>query len=219
MNITIRLFFEKRDRAKYISHLDITRCFSRAISRTDIPVWYSEGFNPRIHMAFPLPIPLGFESVCESLEIRLIEDSYPLEKIVTSLNRVLPQGIRILEAALPQEKPDMIALADYTVSIDTEQAQTLRSDFETFAAQPSINIVRRTKKGEKEIDLVPLFSIIELIPKENRLIMKLRLSAGTTLNLNPILLIEAFSAYLGCAVEDYDVERTAILKEDGSIWR
>ncbi|MEG0754612.1 MAG: TIGR03936 family radical SAM-associated protein, partial [Angelakisella sp.] len=117
MNTTIRLFFEKRDRAKYISHLDITRCFSRAISRTDLPVWYTEGFNPRIYMTFPLPIPLGFESSCESLDIRLVEDDYPLEQVTEKLNRVLPQGVRILETVLPQQKPEAMALADYIISI------------------------------------------------------------------------------------------------------
>ena len=44
----IRVFFEKRDRAKYISHLDLTRCMTRAFARTDIPVWFTEGFNPHV---------------------------------------------------------------------------------------------------------------------------------------------------------------------------
>ena len=56
----VRIFFEKRDRARYISHLDITRCLSRAFARTDIPVWYTEGFNPRIYMTFALPLSLGY---------------------------------------------------------------------------------------------------------------------------------------------------------------
>lgn len=219
MSITIRLFFTKLDRAKYISHLDITRCFARAIARTDLPVWYTEGFNPRIYMTFALPIPLGFESGCESLDLRLVDDAYPLEQVTAELNRVLPQGIRILETALPVQKPDTMALADYTVTMDTQRAHTLQQDFLAFAAQPSIAITKRTKKGEKEIDLIPLFSVVKLEPQEDTLLLQLRLAAGTAQNLNPMLLIEAFSTYMGCAIEDYRVHRTAILTDDLTIWR
>ncbi|MEG0853400.1 MAG: TIGR03936 family radical SAM-associated protein [Angelakisella sp.] len=219
MNTTIRLFFEKRDRAKYISHLDITRCFSRAISRTDLPVWYTEGFNPRIYMTFPLPIPLGFESSCESLDIRLVEDDYPLEQVTEKLNRVLPQGVRILETVLPQQKPEAMALADYIISIDNLRPEGLSKDFMEFAAQPSILITKRTKKGEKEIDLIPLFSVQGIEAGEDCLTLRLRLAAGTSVNLNPTLLIEAFSAYLGCSIEGFRVERTSILTENGEPWR
>ena len=42
----VRLLFSKTDRCKYISHLDINRCMSRALTRAKIPLWYTEGFNP-----------------------------------------------------------------------------------------------------------------------------------------------------------------------------
>lgn len=219
MSITIRLFFTKQDRAKYISHLDITRCFARAIARTTLPVWHTEGFNPRIYMTFALPIPLGFESDSESLDLRLVEDTYPLEQVTAQLNGVLPQGIRILETALPVQKPETMALADYTITMDTLRANTLKQDFLAFGAQQSIMVTKRTKKGEKEIDLIPLFSVMELEPREDALLLRLRLAAGTAQNLNPMLLVEAFSAYLGCAIEDYRVRRTAILTDDLTIWR
>ena len=39
----VRLFFTKLDRAKYISHLDMNRCMSRALKRSGLPVWYTGG--------------------------------------------------------------------------------------------------------------------------------------------------------------------------------
>lgn len=43
----VRIRFAKTGKAKYISHLDLTRCFARAIFRAKIPLWFTEGFNPR----------------------------------------------------------------------------------------------------------------------------------------------------------------------------
>lgn len=45
--LKIRTVYEKRDRAKYISHLDLNRCMQRTFRRAKLPIWYSEGFNPR----------------------------------------------------------------------------------------------------------------------------------------------------------------------------
>ena len=52
----VRLFFSKKGRAVYISHLDLLRTMQRALKRAGIPVWYSEGFNPRIYLNFPLAL-------------------------------------------------------------------------------------------------------------------------------------------------------------------
>ncbi|MEG1686974.1 MAG: TIGR03936 family radical SAM-associated protein [Angelakisella sp.] len=214
----VRLFFTKRDRAKYISHLDITRCFARALARTTLPVWYTEGFNPRIYMSFPLPIPLGYQSSCESMEVKLNEDDFPLEEVTAQLNAVLPEGIRILRTALPVEKPDAIALADYCICMATPQPEVLQAAFTAFAAQESIAVVKKTKKGEKQLDLRPLFTVGGVESSEGAVTLRLRLAAGITLNISPALLLEAFSDYLGYPVEDVAVERLAILTADGAVW-
>ena len=51
----VRIRFAKTGKAKYISHLDLTRCFARAIFRAQIPLWFTEGFNPRPYMNFTSP--------------------------------------------------------------------------------------------------------------------------------------------------------------------
>lgn len=44
--VKVRAVFEKKGRAKYISHLDLNRCIQRTIKRSGLPIWYTEGFNP-----------------------------------------------------------------------------------------------------------------------------------------------------------------------------
>lgn len=64
----LRVRFHKTGRAQYISHLDLGRTMRTAINRAEIPVKYSEGFNPHPKMSFALTLSVGTESVCEFME-------------------------------------------------------------------------------------------------------------------------------------------------------
>ena len=88
--LKIRTVYEKRDRAKYISHLDLNRCMQRAFRRAKLPIWYSEGFNPRLYLMFPLALSLGFESMCEIMDFNLREP-VPFAELQDRLNAVLPE--------------------------------------------------------------------------------------------------------------------------------
>ena len=92
----VRLRFSKTGRLKYISHLDINRAMSRALKRAQIPLWYTEGFNPHPYMSFSLPLSLGVESLCESVDLRIIGD-ITNDEIKNRLNNVLPQDIKIVD--------------------------------------------------------------------------------------------------------------------------
>ena len=61
----VRVWFHKTGPIRYISHLDLMRTMTRAIRRSGIDLWYTEGFNPHPYMTFALPLSLGMQSVCE----------------------------------------------------------------------------------------------------------------------------------------------------------
>ena len=69
---------------RFISHLDMTRFMSRTIRRAELPVWYTEGFNPHLYMTFALPLSLGFESDYEVVDIRLLDDNYDISTLPKS---------------------------------------------------------------------------------------------------------------------------------------
>jgi len=81
---TVRVFWKKEGRIKYISHLDINRCMARALKRSRLPVWHTLGFNPHIYTTFALPLALGYESECESVDFRLTEQ-VPMQEVVDRL--------------------------------------------------------------------------------------------------------------------------------------
>ena len=57
----VRVWFHKTGPIRYISHLDLMRTMTRAIRRSRIPLWYTEGFNPHPYMTFALPLSLGMQ--------------------------------------------------------------------------------------------------------------------------------------------------------------
>ena len=68
--ITVRISFEKKNEASYISLLDMQRVMQRVLKRSSLPVWHTLGFNPHIYMTFACPLSLGQESECECVDVK-----------------------------------------------------------------------------------------------------------------------------------------------------
>lgn len=215
----VRAFYRKEGRIKYISHLDMNRCVSRDLKRSGLPVWHTLGFNPHIYLTFALPLSLGYESVCESFDFRLVE-KMDLEEARGRLNAVLPEGLAVYALALPVQKPEEIAWADYAIELEFDGgAEPVRNRLEEWLARPEILLTKKTKKGEKEIDVKPHFSALTLESAGNALRLGLRCAAGPAFNLNPTLLLDAFSSETGGTPDWQRVVRTAILDKAGKPWK
>ena len=89
----VRLDYTKFRNAKYISHLDLNRVFFRAVRRAEIPLWFTEGYNPKPYFKYAQTLPLGVESKCESVDIRLLDDNFSNAELKKRLNAVLPDSI------------------------------------------------------------------------------------------------------------------------------
>lgn len=187
----MRLFYSKTGDMKFISHLDTNRLMARAIKKAGLPIWYTEGFNPHPYMTFSMPLSLGHESLCESFDIRLVED-IDLENAVSALNSALPKGIRISKICPPKYKPSDITEAKYSIvfhNVDSAFAEKL----DAFLKRESITAVKTGKKGKvTEIDLKQKMRDWKVSFAENKAVLELYLPSGTTENINPALLISAF---------------------------
>ena len=54
---------------RFVSHHDMLRLFRRALARAEVPMRFSQGFNPHPRMSLPLPRPVGMASETEALMI------------------------------------------------------------------------------------------------------------------------------------------------------
>lgn len=211
----IRIFFTKRDRAKYISHLDMTRLFQRAVRRSGITMWYTEGFHPHLYMTFALPLSLGIESDCESVDMRLI-DPISFEEVKDRLNSVLPQGIKVTSVCEPKMKAARIACSQYAVKLFGLSDKKALMD--AFLEQSEIMAVKKGKAGEKLVNVKPFIHSFDSFCEGNDLCLNLILASGNTNTLNPQLLLSVFSQQQNIPVEGPFLLRTAVFAENGDIF-
>ena len=59
-----RVKYQRREDARFISHLDLMRTMNRAMKRAGAPLKYTEGFNPHVVMTVALPLSVGITSEC-----------------------------------------------------------------------------------------------------------------------------------------------------------
>ena len=148
----LRLKFSKTGRAVYISHLDLMRTVQRAFFRAELPLKYSEGFNPHPLISIALPLPVGTASLCELMDFRLAGEA-ELSEIPARLNAVMPEGIEALEVYCAERKFGEIKWL--RVKGEFEYDGHRRRELERFFAAESIVVPKRTKKGISEIDIKP----------------------------------------------------------------
>lgn len=217
--INIRVFYHKKGRAKYISHLDITRCMQRALVRSELPVWYTEGFNPHIYLTFALPLALGYESEYETMDLRLVT-MVDFEEVKERLNQVLPSDIRIMQVDLQKNKPEVIQSALYEVTLRNEKigGQTLKDCLNHLFSEETIEVVKKTKKGNKTIDIKPDMTIrnIEVLPQE--IVITMTACAGIEKNINPNLLTDEMIGKYSLEGTQTAVLRKAVYDKDGNLF-
>jgi radical SAM superfamily enzyme YgiQ (UPF0313 family) len=86
--------YSKSGAAAYLPHLTVVDAFERAILILDLPVVYSEGFNPMPRLEISQPLPIAIESRFEIASIMLCE---PIDALtcMNLFNSTLPVGIRV----------------------------------------------------------------------------------------------------------------------------
>lgn len=217
---SVRLWFKKDGLAVYISHLDMNRCMTRAVRRAEIPLWYTEGFNPHPYMTFLMPLPLGQTGMREPLDIR-IEGEMSFKEIKNRLNSIMPEGIEIVDVAKSVNKPNEIAAAEYEIDVSFAsegEAEGFAVGAEGVIASGVLNAEKRSKKGIKTVNLCEMIRSFEIKAQGNGVQVKTVLAAGNSVNLNAELLMNSLYAEFAAEPEKTDIVRTKLLREDLSIF-
>ena len=213
----IRLRFSKTGQAKYISHLDTNRVFSRAFARAKLNLWFTQGFNPHPYMSFSLPLSLGVESLCENVDIRILDD-ISNDEVKKRVNDALPLGIRILDVYDDFMDCHEIVYSDYVYKfefLDNEKAfekikEVLQSD--TIMAQ------KKGKQGKrrvlKETDIKQFIEKYSISIRDNQIVLNIRSLAGPDKNLNPSLLFDTIIRLIDMDYEWKSIGRINLLTKD-----
>ena len=211
MRMLIR--FGKNPRLRFISHLDLQRFLHMALNRTGLPIKYSEGFNPHPVMAFGSALALGWTSEYELLDVRL---SAPMgrKRCEEALRFALPEDLPVLEVKLLEDRAPSIMskvyASDYLIRLNGETAQAVQDAAEAFMAEECVMAVKKTKSGEKEINIRPLALSVE--PVEEGLRARLMLTEKDALKAD--LLVKTLAERAGVELPQVRIHRTCLLAKD-----
>ena len=157
-----RIKLTKTGILKYFSHLDWQNTFFKALSRTDLNIVYSLGYNPSMKVSMGIALPLFAESECELVDVELFDKLTP-DELKQKLEKVLPEGSKIISIVnIEKSSPaiDMTAQwAEYKIDIFNKALydfENLRYNTDKVLSSPTIFIEKKNKKGLlKKTDIKP----------------------------------------------------------------
>ena len=197
----IRIKFAKEGTMKCIGHLDIMRYFQKVMRRADVDIRYSEGFSPHQIMSFAAPLGVGLESRGEYVDIEVLSTDSSKE-MLRRINENMVEGMEALSyRALPDDAGNamsLVAAADYEVrfreSYEPEDLDAFFAGIPEFLKKEEILFLKKTKKGEKEINIRPQIYQMEARPDHK---IFLQIATGSAANLKPDAVLRAYAESRG----------------------
>ena len=187
---------------KFIGHLDIMRFFQKVMRRADIPIAFTGGFSPHMIMSFANPLGVGVTSDGEYFDIELTEE-IDMMAAVERMNQVVVEGIDIVNMVpisddKKQTGMSIVAAADYLSSLKSGIfPEDWKEKAGQFMNQPTISILKKTKKSEKEVDIKHMIYKFEVRDES----VYMQVATGSVENLKPELVMQALCNYLGVDLE------------------
>ncbi|NLM75732.1 MAG: DUF2344 domain-containing protein [Clostridiaceae bacterium] len=219
----LRFRFTRGPQLKYLSHLDVLRVFERALRRSQLPVEYTQGFNPRMRIVFGLPMSTGLTSEAEYADIVLQKD-VTCDDFVSILNENMPAGMEILEAVELTGQDNImkqIEAALYSIIIETDKSEDeINSMISEIFSQDELKVMKRTKRGVRPVNIRPLIYKLEAVEKGNNVFELIAfVSAGLDNNLRADLLMEAIIEKYDFNVKILSIHRKALYTKDSNGWK
>ncbi len=216
----LRLSYTQTGRAIWISHLDMMRMLQRAMNRADIPIRYSEGFNPHAQISILLPLSVGTESLCQLADIRVRRD-VDIAELPRKLTAVMPEGIVVTgcweDGAKAAELQTLEAQCrwEYETEPTEEQLCAIKALFERI----ELIVQRKTKRGEGPFDILPYTRLLDIRSEGKSVILRVLVSAAEPV-VKPELISKAVAenapdlapAFVRCT-------RLKLLGKDGKVFK
>jgi radical SAM-linked protein len=210
----LRIEYTKTDFLRYISHLDMVRLFERGLRRGQVPLVFSQGFNPHPRISFAAPLSVGYSSDAELVDIE-IEDNWSPDQLPLIFKTCFPADVafrRYRVLASSKSLMSMMRASDYQLcwSVPEAVCQEAVSLLDTLSARESLLTVKKIKgKKERKIDIAPMIHTVKVLEvrkatsgmledaaqDETEAMCEIfafaHLDAGSESNLKPDLMIQA----------------------------
>ncbi|MCX7767333.1 MAG: TIGR03936 family radical SAM-associated protein, partial [Candidatus Sumerlaeia bacterium] len=171
----LRVFYTKKERLRFLGHLDLTKLLVLLFRRTKLPLAYSGGYNPRARIQFAPPLPVGFEGEEEIVDV-LLTEPVDFPSVREALNEMAPAGlkfIRLQQIALQKPSIEASAIsAEYLAVLPKEKFNLkferqrevkglLNYSSEETGEEIKVNLTVSLKPGEYNNPLKILSQLLE----------------------------------------------------------
>lgn len=201
--------FGKIGRLKFVSHLDLQRYMQRAFNRTELPISFSQGFNPHPVMSFASALAMGWVSEYEILDVKL-ETPVSKEFALAQMRSALPSELPVYEVRFVDDRHasmmSLVKMSDYEIEI-FENIDLIKQAAREFLLSDTVMAVRKTKSSEREINIRPL--CVYLSSQDNLLKTRLMLTEADTLK--PDLLLKTLAGIAGIETPRAQIKRTKLI--------
>ena len=181
------LHFARHGAMAWVGHLDLMRTMERLFRRADLPLVYSEGFNPRPCLYFALPLGVGVACVDDLLELALSRP-LPLAQTLAALQAQSPQGLSISRIEPAENAAESLMARVYAARYDYQGKGISRLFTIMQREHPEITVEKKNRRGVRHI---PLFSLLLETKTEEDDHLQILASAGQQDNLRPDFILEA----------------------------
>jgi radical SAM-linked protein len=183
----LRVTYSKAGRLRYLSHLEVTRACERSVRRAGLAYAVTQGFNPRMKVAFGPALPVGTAGTAETYDVWLTRFVGPSE-VLAALRASTPEDLAPRETRYVAESvPSLTAsltIAEYEVIVvgPGMGPETVRDGVEAIQADGSLTLQHKGKA--KVFDLavfLPKEPTVEAYPGGARALVTTCMSASGTL--------------------------------------
>ena len=205
----LRIHFTRDETLKYIGHLDMARTWQRIARRANLPLAYSEGFNPQPRLTFAAALPVGCTSDHEELDMVLMPPC-AIDEVKVQLDRVMPSGMKVIsieEVALNAPALQVqLQAAEFEITVEDDEAIGLLP--ERIAQFLTATEIMRDRRG-KVYNLRPLVQSLSLEPgrADRAAVIRSRLQATEGGTGRP----DELAAALGLDPATVKIKRTKLL--------
>lgn len=220
-NFRLRVCYPKGGRLRYLSHLEVTRACERSARRAGLPYAVSQGFNPRMRVAFGPALPVATAGLREYYDLLLVDYVPPSDALDrlrgSSVEELAPIRVAYVAENAPSLSAELtIALYEVAVGAAIEPRNVIKA----MEAVVGTGEFVATRKGKTKV-----FDLTEALPKEpevssqgDGILVKMTTRLGPAGSLRPELLVRAALATNGAGEAPILVTRTDLLVEEGSDW-
>lgn len=212
-----RIKLTKEDDLRYLSHLDWQNTIIKSLFRSGLNLAFSQGFNPTPKISLGIALPIFYESQSELIDIE-IKDNLTPEELKTSLTKVVPDKIKILNVTkIPKETKSIDTTAQWAQYECTPLEESISKNqdlvyiVDKISSSDEIFIEKKNKKGIKKlVNVKP--SIKSAFISDEKLILILKVGQNVDLpSLKADELIKLF-----CPSVDFRIVRMKFFDENNN---